>query len=303
MITEHPACHVLIVDPCAETQAGIASCVYGRGMSVIAVSDPAAALAAMDRIMPDVVITDVFLSGGEGLALAKELRSRHELCPVIVMAKDAPESAIVEALRVGAIDYLHKPIAEDKLAHALYRAQHAAPGHLTNLSGVSRWDQQITMDSEPAHAQGVIAWLMKTTAAALPEIRRLHLRGALQELLLNAIEHGNLEISYREKQQALAADKYQSLVSHRLTQPRLKQRQVVSSVRYEAETKRVIYRIADEGAGFQWRNLFAKPRDACRDTYSDDAENGRGILLARSLFPDLTYNDRGNEVTFTMPLS
>lgn len=299
MITEHPACHVLIVDPCAETQAGIASCVYGRGVSVMTVSDPAAALAAMDRVMPDVVITDLFLSGGEGIALAKELRSRHELCPVIVMAKDAPESAIVEALRVGAIDYLHKPIAEGELVQALYRAQHAAPGHLTDLSGVSRWDQQITMDSEPAHAQGVIAWLVKTTAAALPEIRRLHLRGALQELLLNAIEHGNLEISFREKQQALAADEYESLVNHRLAQPRLKQRQVVSSVRYEPETKRAVYRITDEGAGFEWRSLLAKPQDA----YSDDAENGRGILLARSLFPDLTYNDRGNEVTFTMPLS
>jgi len=299
MIPDHSACHVLVVDSCAETQAGIASCVDGRGMSVVRVSDPAAALAAMDRAMPDVVITDLFLSGGEGLALTKELRSRHELCPVIVMAKDAPESAIVEALRVGAIDYLHKPIAEDELAHALYRAQHAAPGHLTDLSGVSRWDQQITMDSEPAHTQGVISWLMKTTAATLPEIRRLHLRGALQELLFNAIEHGNLEISFREKQQALAADEYESLVSHRLTQPRLKQRQVVSSVRYEPETKRVTYRIADEGAGFQWRSLLAKPKEA----YSDDAENGRGILLARSLFPDLTYNDRGNEVTFTMSLS
>lgn len=299
MIPEHPAWHVLVVDPCVETQAGIASCVDGRGISVITVSDPAAALAAIDRAMPDVVITDIFLSGGEGLALTKEIRSRHELCPVIVMAKDAPESAIVEALRVGAIDYLHKPIAEDELAHALYRAQHAAPGHLTDLSGVSRWDQRVTMDSEPAHAQGVISWLMKTTAATLPEIRRLHLRGALQELLLNAIEHGNLEISFREKQQALAADEYESLVSHRLTQPRLKQRQVVSSVRYEPETKRVAYRIADEGAGFQWRSLLAKPKEA----YSDDAENGRGILLARSLFPDLTYNDRGNEVTFTMPLN
>ncbi|MBY0246620.1 MAG: response regulator [Nitrospiraceae bacterium] len=299
MIPEHPACHVLVVDPCAETQAGIASCVDGRGMSIVTVSDPAAALAAMDWAMPDVVITDLFLSGGEGLALTKELRTRHEMCPVIVMAKDAPESAIVEALRVGAIDYLHKPIVEDELAHALYRAQHAVPGHLTDLSGVFRWDQRITMDSEPAHAQGVISWLMKTTAATLPEIRRLHLRGALQELLLNAIEHGNLEISFREKQQALAADEYESLVSHRLAQPRLKQRQIVSSVRYESETQRVTYRIADEGAGFEWRSLLAKPKDA----YSDDAENGRGILLARSLFPDLTYNDRGNEVTFTMPLS
>lgn len=299
MNSAHPMCRVLVVDPCAETQAGIVNYVHGRGVSVIAVSDSVAALAAIDRARPDVVITDLFLSGGEGLALTKELRSRHELCPVIVMAKDAPESAIVQALRVGAIDYLHKPIAEDELASALYRAQHVAPRDLTDLSGVSDWDQRMTVDSEPAHAQGVISWLMKTTASTLPEIRRLHLRGALQELLLNAIEHGNLEISYREKAQALAADEYEALVRNRLAQPKLKRRQVVSYVRYEHEANRVAYRIVDEGAGFEWRSLLAKPKEA----YSDDAENGRGILLARSLFPDLTYNDRGNEVSFTMSLS
>lgn len=299
MITEHPACHVLIVDPCAETQAGIASCVYGRGVSVMTVSDPAAALAAMDRVMPDVVITDLFLSGGEGIALAKELRSRHELCPVIVMAKDAPESAIVEALRVGVIDYLHKPIAEAELAHALYRARHLLPGNLADLSGVRRSDHRLIVDSDPAHVPEVISWLMKTTASMLSDIQRLRLRGALQELLINAVEHGNLEISYQEKEQALAKGGYETLLAHRLGQSRLKNRQVVIHVFYAKEAKSMLYRIADDGAGFQWRSLLAKPQDA----YSDHAENGRGIFLARSLFPDLSYNDRGNEVTFTVLLS
>lgn len=298
MITEHPACQVLVVDPCAETQAGIASSVYGRGMSVITVSDPAAALAAMDRVMPDVVITDLFLSGGEGLALTKELRSRHELCPVIVMAKDAPESAIVEALRVGAIDYLHKPITEDELASALYRARNLLPGNLADLSGVRRSEHRLIVDSDPAHVPGVISWLMKTTASMLSEMQRLHLRGALQELLINAVEHGNLEIPYQEKEQALAKGEYEALLAQRLGQSRLKNRHVTIHVFYAKEAKSLLYRIADEGAGFQWRNVLNRSQEAGRT----DAVNGRGIFLVRSLFQNFSYNDQGNEATLTVPL-
>lgn len=299
MTHEHPLCNVLVIDPCVETQASIASHVHGRGVSVIAMSDPSTAVAAIDRVAPDVVITDLFLPGGAGLALTKEIRSRHELCPVIVMATDAPESVVVQALRDGAVDYLHKPIVEEELAHALYRARHLLPGNLADLSGVRRSEHRLIVDSDPAHVPGVISWLMKTTASMLSEIQRLHLRGALQELLINAVEHGNLEIPYKEKEQALAKSGYEALLAQRLGQPRLKNRQVAIHVFYAKEAKSLLYRIADEGAGFQWRDVL----DAPQETYSIDAKSGRGIFLARTLFPGLTYNDRGNEVTLTVPLS
>ena len=299
MTHEHPLCNVLVIDPCVETQASIASHVHGRGVSVVAMSDPSTAVAAIDRVAPDVVITDLFLPGGAGLALTKEIRSRHELCPVIVMAKDAPESVVVQALRDGAVDYLHKPIVEEELAHALYRARHLLPGNLADLSGVRRSEHRLIVDSDPAHVPGVISWLMKTTASMLSEIQRLHLRGALQELLINAVEHGNLEIPYKEKEQALAKGGYEALLAQRLGQSRLKNRQVAIHVFYAKEAKSLLYRIADEGAGFQWRDVLAAPQE----TYSIDAKSGRGIFLARTLFPGLTYNDRGNEVTFAVPLS
>lgn len=299
MTPEPLLCNVLVIDPCVETQASIASHVSGRGVSVIAVSDPYAAVEAIDRVVPDVVITDLFLPGGDGIALTKEIRSRHELCPIIVMAKDAPESVVVQALRDGAIDYLHKPIVEEELAHALYRARHLLPGNLADLSGVRRSEHRLIVDSDPAHVPGVISWLMKTTASMLPEMQRLQLRGALQELMINAVEHGNLEITYKEKEQALAKGGYEALLAERLGQSRLKNRRVTIHVFYAKEARSLLYRITDEGAGFQWRGLLDEPQEI----YSIDARSGRGIFLARSLFPGLTYNDQGNEVTFTVPLS
>jgi CheY-like chemotaxis protein len=298
MTPQNPPCRVLVIDSCPETQAGIVRLLHGRGITVTALPDPVAAVAAIDQAAPDVIITDLFLPGGTGLALTKEIISRRDLCPVIVMASDAPESVIVQALRAGAVDYLHKPIAEEELAHALYRARHLLPGDLADVSGVQRSDCRLAIDSDPAHVPGILSWLMKTTASTLPDTQRLQLRGALQELLINAVEHGNLEIAYREKQKALAKGEYESLLQERLAQPRFKNRQVIVHVLYERDAERLVYRIADEGAGFPWHSLLTQAGDAI----GLEEGSGRGIFLTRSLFPSLTYNERGNEATITVPL-
>ena len=290
--------HLLIIDPCPDTQARIAEQLQGRGFSIVAASDPTTALTMIDMAAPNIVITDLFLPEATGLTLLKELKARHELCSVIVMAKDAPESMIVQALRIGAADYLHKPVTEEELAHALQRARNLLPGDPADIPGLCRSEYRLTVDSDPTHIPGVVSWLIKATASALPPIRRLHLRGALQELLFNAVEHGNLEIQYQEKQKALLEGRFEQLLAHRLAQTRLRDRRATMHVLHDKDANSLVYRIIDEGNGFRWRSLLARAHEACK---SEDA-NGRGIFLARSFFPCLAYNEPGNEVTITVPL-
>lgn len=291
--------HLLVIDPCPETQARIAEQLQGRGFSVVAAPDPISALTTIDMTAPDIVITDLFLPEATGLTLLKELKVRHELCPVIVMAKDAPEPLIVQALRIGAADYLHKPVTDEELAHALQRARNLLPGDLADIPGLCRSEYRLTVDSDPAHIPGTISWLIKTTASTLPPIRRLHLRGALQELLFNAVEHGNLEIVCQEKREALAEGRYEQLLARQLAQARLRDRRAIIHVLHDKDTNSLMYRITDEGKGFKWRSLLTRSQEICE---SEDA-NGRGIFLARSFFPCLEYNERGNEVTITVPLN
>jgi CheY-like chemotaxis protein/anti-sigma regulatory factor (Ser/Thr protein kinase) len=291
--------HLLVIDPCPDTQARIAEQLQGRGFSVVAASDPTTALTTIDLAAPDIVITDLFLPEATGLTLLKELKARHELCPVIVMAKDAPEPMIVQALRVGAADYLHKPVSEEELAHALQRARNLLPGDLADVQGLCRSEYRLTVDSDPTHIPGIISWLIKTTASTLPPVQRLHLRGALQELLFNSVEHGNLEIVYQEKQEALSEGRYEQLLARRLTHARLRDRRVIIHVLHDKDANSLVYRITDEGKGFKWRSLLMRSQEVCE---SEDA-NGRGIFLARSFFPCLAYNERGNEVTITVSLA
>jgi CheY-like chemotaxis protein/anti-sigma regulatory factor (Ser/Thr protein kinase) len=290
--------HLLVIDPCPDTQARIAEQLQGRGYSVVAASDPATALTTIDMAAPDIVITDLFLPEATGLTVLTELRARHEFCPVIVMAKDAPEPMIIQALRMGAADYLHKPVTGEELAQALQHARDLLPGDLVNIPGLCRADYRLTGDSDPTHIPAMISWLIKTTASTLPPIRRLHLRGALQELLFNAIEHGNLEIVCQDKQDALAEGRYEQLLVCRLAQARLRDRRVLIHVVHDKDANSLTYQITDEGKGFTWPSFMMRSQEVC---VSEEA-NGRGILLARSLFPSLAYNERGNEVTLTVSL-
>jgi DNA-binding response OmpR family regulator len=298
MTASDPGCILLIVDPCPETQARIAEHLQGRGFSIITATDPVAALAMVDMAAPNIVITDLFLPEGGGLALTKRLKSRREDCPVIAMTGDGSATTIIQALRAGAVDYLHKPVAVEELAHALQRARHILPAEMTDSSGVRRLEHIITMISHPDHIPHTVSWLLKTTGASLPENQRLHVRGALQELLLNAVEHGNLEICYQDKQRAIAEDRFEQLVAQRLARRTLSTRLVTVHVLYEPGGKSLQFRIADEGRGFQWRTYLRRGMEAC----PCENASGRGIYLVHSFFPQMTYNEAGNEVTITVPL-
>ncbi len=293
-----PTDHLLIIDPCQDTQARITQYVRNRGFSVTAVRDPEAAMVRIQEAAPDIVLTDLFLPDGAGLALVKELKARHEPCPVIVMGHNASERLIVDALRAGAIDYLHKPVAEDELASVLQHARDFLPCNPLNVAGARRFDYTLTIDSDPAYIPGVISWLLRMTASSLPPVQRVHIQGALQELLFNAVEHGNLEVQYQEKQEALANGGYDQLLAQRLAQACLRGRRVTVRVCYERNDNRLEYRITDEGQGFPWRALLMRSQEI----HESEGASGRGIFLTKALFPSLTYNDRGNEVTISVPL-
>jgi len=88
-----------------------------RHWRVETVADGAAALAAVEREVPDLIVTDVMMPGIDGFELVNDLRRRPELAsiPVIMLSARAGEEARVEGLAAGADDYLVKPFAAREL--------------------------------------------------------------------------------------------------------------------------------------------------------------------------------------------
>jgi two-component system response regulator HydG len=70
----------------------------------------------------DIILLDVRLPGGDGLSLLDEIRTRHPSAIVIIMTAYATVDSAVEALRIGAGDYLAKPFTLEELSSTLERA-------------------------------------------------------------------------------------------------------------------------------------------------------------------------------------
>ena len=172
------------------------------------------------------------------------------------------------------------------------------PVSLDDVAGAERLEYVLVMDPDPNHVESVVTWLIHETAMGLMEAQQHHLRIALQELIMNAVEHGCFEFQYHGKVDAVGKDRYDELVGQRRQDPRFRNRRVTIRVIYDKPRRILTYKIADEGKGFNWK-AWAKPGvEVCP---TGDI-SGRGIFLVHSFFPDIMYNDRGNEVTFTVSL-
>jgi len=117
------------------------------------------------------------------------------------------------------------------------------------------------------------------------------LRIAVREIIINAIEHGNLEITFEEKTREMTGENYFQYLNERQKDPRFRDRTV--HVDYIVENDRVIYTIADEGEGFDYRKFLHG------DIEVNDSmlAHGRGITLAKNIFDEIGFNESGNSVS------
>ncbi len=117
------------------------------------------------------------------------------------------------------------------------------------------------------------------------------IRLALREIIINAIEHGNLGISFEEKSEAMLADDYFNLIYRRQQNDTCRSKKV--AVDYALEPDKVTYRITDEGNGFDHASVIKKSPDAVNDEL---LAHGRGIQMTMQIFDKISYNARGNQV-------
>jgi len=117
------------------------------------------------------------------------------------------------------------------------------------------------------------------------------MRLALVEMIINAIEHGNLEISYQEKSEALRQGNYFNFISARQANPGYRDRRV--RIEFSIAPGEARYAIVDDGSGFDHRGFFE--RDIA-DINRNFTAHGRGVLMASKIFDEIRYSDEGNGV-------
>jgi two-component system, OmpR family, response regulator MprA len=106
---------VLVVDDDAPIRRMLVRTLEAEGYSVESSPDGGAALAAVERTVPDAVVLDVSMPDLDGLAVCRRLRARGLAVPILLLtARDAVDDRVA-GLDAGADDYLVKPFAAEEL--------------------------------------------------------------------------------------------------------------------------------------------------------------------------------------------
>jgi two-component system nitrogen regulation response regulator NtrX len=120
------ASHILVVDDEPDIRELVSDILEDENYSVATAEDAAAARAALRDRRPDLILLDIWMPDLDGISLLKEWSSgAGPACPVIMMSGHGTVETAVEATRLGAYDFLEKPLSLAKLLLTVERALEA----------------------------------------------------------------------------------------------------------------------------------------------------------------------------------
>ncbi|MEM9208597.1 MAG: response regulator, partial [Pseudomonadota bacterium] len=115
--------HVLVVDDEADIRALIQEILTDESYDVTTAANAAEAREERDSVKPDLILLDIWMPDTDGITLLKEWSESGSLdCPVVVMSGHGTVDTAVEATRLGALDFVEKPLSIAKLLRTVERA-------------------------------------------------------------------------------------------------------------------------------------------------------------------------------------
>lgn len=244
----------------------------------------------------DIILLDRMMPSMDGMEVLARIKKHPILSsiPVIMQTARAGKQDIMDGMKAGAHYYLTKPFEEAMLKTVVKTAIndrqrflniHHALEQSTRTLGLLEYGRFSFQTL--AHANDLSTLL----ARACPEPGRVVT--GLSELMVNAIEHGNLGIQYDEKTLLNEEGRWREEIERRLELPENQDK--FAELTFQKNKQNIIVTIKDQGSGFDWTKYLELDPERAFDNH------GRGIAMAKMLsFDQIEYQGSGNEVMITI---
>ncbi|MBF0193447.1 MAG: response regulator [Magnetococcales bacterium] len=285
---------VLIVDDDESNREMLEELLEDEGYKTAMARDGVEALELLeaDPNLYGTILLDRMMPRMNGMELLRIIKQNELLCriPVVMQTANALLDERLEGMRAGAWQYITKPFEIQEVLVAVQVA-------IKHYQDYKALEQQllkntnpkftITQSSHEFSSMDDIHELATTLAQNCPDPNRVLL--GLVELLNNAIEHGNLGITYNEKKQWLKKGTWYENINIRYQLVENSEKK--ASVTFKRSEKQIQFLIEDQGDGFEWEKYMQFDSSRVLDP------NGRGIAMAMALsFDKIIYHGKGNVV-------
>lgn len=270
-----------------------------EGYEVVRAEDGKQALEQL-KFHPDidVIVLDRMMPNMNGMEFLEVVKNDKALCdiPVIMQTAAASSEQILQGIEAGVFYYLTKPYEEQMLVSIVASAMHDSKTRQEMRNEVRRQKKLLGLMNKGSFKFKTLQDAKNVSyhiSSCFPNPEKVVY--GLHELLVNAIEHGNLGITFNEKTKLVDDQKWLDEVERRLTLPENASKYAL--LEFENDGSKIQIKIKDEGNGFDWQEFSEiKPE---RATLS----HGRGIVTSKVLsFDEVNYVGCGNEVVCTVNL-
>lgn len=125
-----------------------------------------------------------------------------------------------------------------------------------------------------------------------------NIRIGLREIILNAIEHGNLGIIRGDKSDDSEKSDYIGYITKKQTDPEVSGKKV--SIKLQSFNDKIVFEIEDEGTGFDHKKILKRIKSSTDNNAGGNP--AKGISMAYEVFDEINYNEKGNKVTLVKNL-
>ena len=248
------------------------------------------AMHLMKQMAFDVIITDVLMSGLSGLELLNHVHKQPHRVPVIVISGQSDQQAAIDALRQGAASFVSKSELHSRLGETVKQvldSSNREQNYQSMISCAQEMRFHFELENDPGLIKALVCMIQQMAEGMqiLTTEAQTRLGVALDEAILNAMCHGNLELSKNEMKEVHAhhhADEVMEGLEKRRSESPFCDRRVHVRIGMTREGIKVI--VQDDGEGFQTAEI-AK------------GDPTRGITLIRNLVDQATFSEAGNELT------
>jgi DNA-binding response OmpR family regulator len=291
---------IVLIDDDPAVLSMVGDVLKASGMQVHSFSSGTRAMKALeDSGSPDfdLVISDINMEGMDGFDVIHRVKAIRSNLPVMLMTGATDLEYAIRAMRMGAANLFQKPLAMRDLVSSvfhmveLHRELRMAESSLKGLVHESRLfsfsSNELDIPSTVLHLTDRLVSLGFANAANVDVIAM-----AFHEALVNALEHGNLELESDLKSDLFSEkDAYISLLEMRMSDPVFGSRRI--EVEADLTSERFEVTIKDGGRGFDTSRAFTLGDSVTR-------RFGRGLAMIYMVMDEVSFNDVGNQIRMVL---